>query len=117
MKVALNGFCRIGRLVFRILEEDDNFEVVAINNMSDTKQTAYLLKYDSIHGSYKKDSISYDEENIIIDGKKVRVFSEKDPVNLLKSNSTFIFNYSKILRDIVYSLYHLHFLVYHLISS
>ena len=82
MKVALNGFGRIGRLVFRILEEDDNFEVVAINNMSDTKQTAYLLKYDSIHGSYKKDSISYDEENIIIDGKKVRVFSEKDPVNL-----------------------------------
>ena len=75
MKVALNGFGRIGRLVFRILEEDDNFEVVAINNMSDTKQTAYLLKYDSIHGSYKKDSISYDEENIIIEIGRAHVWT------------------------------------------
>ena len=82
MRVAINGFGRIGRLVFRIMQEDDSFEIVAINNMSDTKQTAYLLKYDSVHRSYKKDSISYDDENIIVDNKKIRVFSEKDPVNL-----------------------------------
>ena len=82
MKVAINGFGRIGRLVFRIMEEDDNFDVVAINNISGIEQAAYLLKYDSVHGSYKKESISYDDEYLLVDDKKVRVFSEKDPKNL-----------------------------------
>jgi glyceraldehyde 3-phosphate dehydrogenase len=82
MKVAFNGFGRIGRLLFRILEEDSSFEIVAINNMSTSEQTAHLLKYDSVHGSYKKDNITFDEENIIVDGRKIKVFSEKDPINL-----------------------------------
>ena len=81
MKVAINGFGRIGKLIFRLLE-DTNLEVVAINDLTDSKQLAYLLKYDSNHGNYKIDNISYDEKNIIIDGKKIRIFSESDPNNL-----------------------------------
>lgn len=82
MRVAINGFGRIGRLVFRIMEEDNSFDIVAINNMSGADQACYLLKYDSVHGSYKKDDISYDESNLIVSGKKIKVFSEKDPTNL-----------------------------------
>ena len=81
MKVAINGFGRIGKLIFRLLE-DTNLEVVAINDLTDSKQLAYLLKYDSNHGNYKIENISYDEKNIIIDGKKIRIFSESDPNNL-----------------------------------
>lgn len=80
-KVAINGFGRIGRIVFRIIEEDKDLEVVAINDLTDSKQLAYLLKYDTNHRLYNKE-ISYDEENIIVDGRKIRVFSEMDPVNL-----------------------------------
>ena len=82
MKVAINGFGRIGRLVFRLIDDDDNFEIVAINNPSGAEQASYLLRFDSIHGSYKKDEISYDEDSITVSGKKVLVFSEKDPKNL-----------------------------------
>ena len=82
MKVAINGFGRIGRLVFRIMEEDDDFDIVAINNMSGSQQAAYLLKYDSIHGSYKTDDITYDDKNIIVNKRSIKVFSEKDPKNL-----------------------------------
>ena len=78
MKIAINGFGRIGRLVFRLMENTD-LEVVAINDLTDAKQLAYLLKYDTNHGNYKIDDISYDDENIIIDGKKIRVYSETDP--------------------------------------
>lgn len=53
IKVAINGFGRIGRLVFRIMEEDNDFEVVAINDLTDAKQLAYLLKYDTNHRSYQ----------------------------------------------------------------
>ena len=82
MKVAINGFGRIGRLVFRILEEDSMFDVVAINDLSDAKQLSYLLKYDTVHGRYKEDEITYNEDSIIIDDRKIKVFAEKDPVNL-----------------------------------
>ena len=78
-KVAINGFGRIGRLVFRLMVEDDDLEVVAINDLTDAEQLAYLLKYDTNHGNYKLDDITFDSENIIIDGKKIRVYSEKDP--------------------------------------
>ena len=64
-KVAINGFGRIGRLVFRLMEENNDLEVVAINDLTDSEQLAYLLKYDTNHRTYKKDEISYDEENII----------------------------------------------------
>lgn len=79
MKVAINGFGRIGRLVFRLMDNDPDMEVVAINDLTDAEQLAYLLKYDTNHGNYKLDNITNDENHIIIDGKKIRVYSEKDP--------------------------------------
>ena len=82
MKVAINGFGRIGRLVFRLMNEDPKMEVVAINDLCDAEQLAYLLKYDTNHGNYEINSITNDEENIIVRGKKIRVYSEKDPGNL-----------------------------------
>ena len=82
IKVAINGFGRIGRLVFRIMEEDPEFEIVAINDLTDSQQLAYLLKYDTNHRNYRVDEISYDEEGIIVSGRKVKVFSETDPSRL-----------------------------------
>lgn len=81
-KVAINGFGRIGRLVFRIMESDPELEVVAINDLTDSEQLAYLLKYDTNHRTYKQNEITHDEENIIINGRKVRIYSEMDPENL-----------------------------------
>lgn len=78
MKVAINGFGRIGRLVYRILEEDSFFDVVAINDLSSSEELAYLLKYDSNHRLYSKE-VTFDEEGIIVDGKKTKVYTEKDP--------------------------------------
>ena len=80
-RVAINGFGRIGRLVFRIIEEDNDLEVVAINNLTDAKQLAYLLKYDTNHRRYEEE-VSYDENHLIVNGRKIRVFSEMDPSNL-----------------------------------
>ena len=82
MKVAINGFGRIGRLIFRIMENDPDIEVVAINDLTDAEQIAYLLKYDSNHRNYKVDEITFDENNIIVSGKKIRIFKEIDPTNL-----------------------------------
>ena len=82
MKVAINGFGRIGRLVFRLMNDDPKMEVVAINDLCDAEQLAYLLKYDTNHRNYEVGSIKNDSENIIIHGKKIRVYSEKDPHDL-----------------------------------
>ena len=82
IKVAINGFGRIGRLVFRIMNDDPNFEVVAINDLTDADQLAYLLKYDTSHRGYKQDTISSSDNSIIVDGKEVKVYSEMDPSNL-----------------------------------
>ena len=82
IKVAINGFGRIGRLVFRIMEEDPNFEVVAINDLTEPEQLAYLLKYDTSHRNYRVEEISFDEENIMVGGRKIKVFKELDPKNL-----------------------------------
>ena len=81
MKIAINGFGRIGRLVYRLMKEDDFFDVVAINDLSSSEELAYLLRYDTNHRTYDKD-ITFDEEGIIVDGKKTRVYSEMDPSNL-----------------------------------
>ena len=81
MKIAINGFGRIGRLVFKIMMEDDFFDVVAINDLSNSEEMAYLLKYDTNHRGYNK-SVSFDDEGIVVDGKKIKVFAEKDPVLL-----------------------------------
>jgi glyceraldehyde 3-phosphate dehydrogenase len=77
-KIAINGFGRIGRLSFRIAFENPNFEIVAVNDLTDTKTLAHLLKYDSNYGIYGKE-ISFDDKNLIVDGKKIQVFAEKDP--------------------------------------
>ena len=82
IRVAINGFGRIGRLVFRIMEEDKDFEVVAINDLTDPEQLAYLLKYDTSHRRYRTDEISYDAEGIIVAGRKIKVYAEKEPSNL-----------------------------------
>ena len=82
MKVAINGFGRIGRLVFRIMEEYPNLDVVAINDLTESEQLAYLLKYDTNHRNYKIDEISYDDENLIVGSKKIRIYKEMDPNNL-----------------------------------
>lgn len=81
-RVAINGFGRIGRLVFRLMDNNPNLEVVAINDLTDSEQLAYLLKYDTNHGNYKINEISFDESNIYVGEKKVRVLSETDPLNL-----------------------------------
>ena len=79
IRVAINGFGRIGRLVYRIMDNSDEFEVVAINDLTDSEQLAYLLKYDTTHRGYKRDMISYDEEGIIVDNKKTLIYREMDP--------------------------------------
>ena len=80
-KIAINWFGRIGRLIFRIIEERDDMEVVAINDLSSPEELAYLLKYDTNHRRYEKE-ITYDNENIIINNKKIRVYKELEPINL-----------------------------------
>lgn len=81
MKIAINGFGRIGRLVFRLMEEDDFFDVVAINDLSTPEELAYLLKYDTNHRNYDRE-VSFDDNAIIVSGKKVRVTSCSDPSTL-----------------------------------
>ena len=81
IKIAINGFGRIGRLVFREAINNSEFEVVAVNDLSDAHQLAHLLKYDSVHGVYNAE-VKSEDDAFIVDGKKVQVFSEKDPVNL-----------------------------------
>ena len=80
-KVAINGFGRIGRISFRVLLKKKGLEVVAINDLTDTKTLAHLLKHDSSHGQFDGD-VSYDNENLIVDGKKIRVYAIKDPSDL-----------------------------------
>ena len=83
IKVAINGFGRIGRLAFREMITSNEFDVVAINDLTDAEQLAYLLKYDTNHRSFHEDMISNDEDEIIINNrKKIKVYSEKDPANL-----------------------------------
>ena len=81
-KVAINGFGRIGRLVFRLMDENPELEVVAINDLTDSEQLAYLLKYDTNHRNYRVNEIGFDDNIIIVGDKKIRVFSETDPANL-----------------------------------
>lgn len=80
-KVAINGFGRIGRIFFRQAFGSPDIEIVAINDLGDLSNLAYLLKYDSVYRQYQKD-IKFDENNLIIDGKKIIVLKEKDPAAL-----------------------------------
>lgn len=80
-KVGINGFGRIGRLVFRAMEKDPAFDIVAINDPGSITAAAHLLKYDSIHGR-AYDEVKVDGDSIIVDGRRVRVLSDRDPRNL-----------------------------------
>ena len=79
VKVAINGFGRIGRLCFRLMEEDPDFEVVGINDLTDAEQLAYLLKYDTNHRNYRIDDISFDGDELIVGNRRIKIFAEKDP--------------------------------------
>jgi len=79
--VAINGFGRIGRISLRILLKKKDLEVVAVNDLTDTKTLAHLFKYDSSHGTFEGE-VSFDNEHIIIDGKKIKVLSIKNPADL-----------------------------------
>ncbi|MCK4812805.1 MAG: type I glyceraldehyde-3-phosphate dehydrogenase [Candidatus Marinimicrobia bacterium] len=81
IRVGINGFGRIGRLVFRVLQKREGIEVVAINDLTDAKTLAHLLKYDSVHGKYDGE-ISSTNDAIIVNGKKIPIYAEKDPAQL-----------------------------------
>ena len=82
VKVAINGFGRIGRLALRVMEDNPEFEVVAINSMSGSETAAYLLKYDTAQGRFKEDLIKHTDDSIVIDGREVAVFTEREAINL-----------------------------------
>lgn len=82
LRIAINGFGRIGRLTFRnLMKRSSEFEVVAVNDLTDTSMLATLLKYDSIHRRYPGE-VSHDGKNLIVDGKKIAVVAERDPAKL-----------------------------------
>lgn len=82
LKVAINGFGRIGKLTFRNIFGDDRFDVVAINDLTEPKMLAQLLKYDSVQGPFSGHTVESDDNSLIVDGKKIRVHKESDPRNL-----------------------------------
>ena len=81
VKIAINGFGRIGRLVFRIADKRDDVEVVAINDITDAKTLAHLLKYDSVHGKFDG-SVAAEGDTIVVNGKAIKISAERDPTNL-----------------------------------
>ena len=78
-KVAINGFGRIGRLAFRLIAEETDMEVVAINDLTSAEELAYYLKYDTNHRCFEVENIGYDSDEIIYKGRHIKVYSEKDP--------------------------------------
>ena len=78
---AINGFGRIGRMVLRSMTDDELKKVVAINDLTDNKTLAHLLKYDSSQGQFARE-VSYDDDYIIVDGHKIHATAERDPANL-----------------------------------
>jgi glyceraldehyde 3-phosphate dehydrogenase len=81
IKIAINGFGRIGRVTFRNIQRKTNVEVVAINDLTDAKTLAHLLKYDSVHGRFDG-MVEADGEFLVVNGKRIRVYAERDPENL-----------------------------------
>ena len=80
-KIAINGFGRIGRLVFRVAAQNENIEVVGINDLIDVDYMAYMLKYDSTHGNFKGE-VTVEEGRLVVNGNAIRVTSERNPANL-----------------------------------
>jgi glyceraldehyde 3-phosphate dehydrogenase len=81
VKVAINGFGRIGRNVFRASMGNPDFEIVGLNDITDNKTLAHLLKHDSVHGNLKVD-VTYDNDSVIVDGHRIATFSERDPAQI-----------------------------------
>ena len=81
LKIGINGFGRIGRLAFRAISKRANVEVVGINDLQDVEYIAYLLKYDSVHGTFPLD-VKAENGHLVVDGKTIRITAEKDPNNL-----------------------------------
>ena len=82
IRVAINGFGRIGRLTFRnLMSRSSEFEVVAVNDLTDNKMLATLLKYDSTHGRYGA-TVEYDDRHLIVDGKKILALEQRNPAEL-----------------------------------
>jgi len=81
LKIAINGFGRIGRVVFREALKQQEIEIVAVNDLTDAAMLAHLLKYDSVHGVFDAE-VTFDNDTLIVDGKKVKVYAEKDPAAL-----------------------------------
>lgn len=82
IRIAINGFGRIGRLTFRKVFGDSNYEVVAINDLTSPDMLAYLLKYDSVQGPFRDHTVENDDNSITVDGKQIRIYSEADPSKL-----------------------------------
>lgn len=82
IRIAINGFGRIGRLCLRKIVQDDSFEIVAINDLTDAKQLAHLLKYDTSHRNFLVNEITSDENHILIKDKAIKIYSETNPENL-----------------------------------
>src|SRR5271157_5951318 len=82
-KVGINGFGRIGRLTLRTINQyhKGNLEIVAVNDLTDNKTNAHLLKWDSTYGQYKG-TVTAEEDGIVVDGKKIKVLAEKDPAKI-----------------------------------
>ena len=81
VKIGINGFGRIGREAFRIMTTKKNIEVLGINDLTDAKTLAHLLKYDSVHGIFTGE-VDYGEDYIVVNGKKIKIYAEKDPAQL-----------------------------------
>ena len=81
IKVGINGFGRIGRMVFRVMEERGGFDVVAINDLTDAKTLGHLLKYDSTHGKFKG-TVEAKEKSLVVNGKEIEILSVKNPAEL-----------------------------------
>ncbi|MGN0709384.1 MAG: glyceraldehyde 3-phosphate dehydrogenase NAD-binding domain-containing protein, partial [Anaerovoracaceae bacterium] len=82
IRLAMNGFGRIGRLAFRQIFEDSDIDIVAINDLTNPAMLAYLLKYDSSQGKYDKYPIEYDDESITVNGRRIPILSEADASKL-----------------------------------
>ena len=81
IRVGINGFGRIGRLVFRAAQERNDIEIVGINDLIDVEYMAYMLRYDTMHGQFKG-SVEVKDGKLVVNGKSIRVTAEKDPANL-----------------------------------
>ena len=83
IRVAINGFGRIGRIAFREIVTSSDFDIIAINDLSNAEELAHLVKYDTVHRSFHEEDITSEGDEIVILGKKrVKVYAEKDPANL-----------------------------------